>query len=61
MTLALVDNLADGESVATTVRVADGERTRMRGRVGSEPLRDGEGLLLVPCGSDTYPLHELSY
>jgi len=44
-----VTNLTRGRAVAHRVQLADRWLARLRGLLGRRPLRDGEGLLLVPC------------
>lgn len=44
-----VRNVTRGTEVAGRVRVARSFRERLRGLLGSAPLRPGEGLLLYPC------------
>jgi uncharacterized membrane protein (UPF0127 family) len=46
-----VQNVTRGESLVTEGRVADTAWTRLKGLIGSRPLEDGEGLLIVPCQS----------
>lgn len=38
-------------SVASSATVADSFLTRLRGLLGRPPMRDGQGLLLLDCGS----------
>lgn len=44
-----VTNLTRGRTVGSRVRLADRWWSRLRGLLGSRPLAEGEGLLLVPC------------
>ena len=44
-----VTNLTRGRSVASRVQLADSWWSRLRGLLGRGPLREGEGLMLVPC------------
>ncbi len=44
-------NVSRQQSLVTEGRVADNVWTRLRGLIGSQPLKDGEGLLIVPCQS----------
>jgi len=46
-----VENLTRGQMLVTAGRVADTMWTRMRGLIGRQSLRPGEGLLIVPCRS----------
>ena len=46
-----VTNTTREQTLVSSGRVADREWTRLRGLIGSEPLRDGEGLLIIPCSS----------
>jgi uncharacterized membrane protein (UPF0127 family) len=42
-------NTTRDTSLGTSVRVADGWWTRLRGLLGAPTLADGEGLVLIPC------------
>jgi len=44
-----VTNVTRGRCVGARVRLADRWWARLRGLLGREPLREGEGLMLVPC------------
>ncbi len=46
-----VENLTRGRPLVTAGKVADGFWGRLRGLIGSAPLKQGEGLLIVPCSS----------
>jgi uncharacterized membrane protein (UPF0127 family) len=46
-----VENSTRGRTVATDVRVADSFIKRLRGLIGSRPLKQGEGLLIIPSNS----------
>ncbi|MFC2015657.1 DUF192 domain-containing protein [Chloroflexota bacterium] len=46
-----VNNQTREQVLVTTGRAADNMWTRLRGLIGSKPLADGEGLLIVPCSS----------
>ena len=51
MTQIRVENLTREQTLVTAGRVADTYWARLRGLVGSKPLAQGEGLLIVPCSS----------
>jgi len=44
-----VENLTRGRTLVTKGRVADTFWRRLRGLMGSRPLKPGEGVLVVPC------------
>ena len=46
-----VTNTTRERIIVSSGRVADREWSRLRGLIGAEPLKDGEGLLIVPCSS----------
>ncbi len=47
----LVANTTRGTAVVGNGKVADNAWTRLVGLVGSPPLVEGQGLLIVPCSS----------
>lgn len=46
-----VRNLTRGHDLADRAVLADGYWSRLRGLLGRDDLRPGEGLVLVPCSS----------
>jgi uncharacterized membrane protein (UPF0127 family) len=46
-----IRDITTGASIADRARVADNAWTRFRGLMLAAPLRDGEGLIIRPCGS----------
>ena len=46
-----VHNLTREQTVVAACEIADNTWTRFRGLIGHEPLTEGQGLLIVPCGS----------
>ena len=46
-----VENLSRGQILVTSGRAADTYWSSLRGLIGSQPLAQGEGLLIVPCNS----------
>ena len=44
-----VTNLTRGRRIAARVLLADRWWLRLRGLLGRSPLREGEGLMLMPC------------
>ncbi len=46
-----VVNTTSDQVIVAAGRVADNTWTRMKGLIGSKPLQEGEGLLIMPCSS----------
>jgi uncharacterized membrane protein (UPF0127 family) len=46
-----VQDVTRGKTIVTAGRAADNLWTRMKGLIGSAPLKQGEGMLIVPCNS----------
>ena len=51
MSSITVQNATRNTTIISDGRVADNFFTRMRGLIGSPPLKEGEGMLIVPSNS----------